>query len=245
MTISEWFTSDKDYNKGLAILATVPGVSPALLGQLKNETRSNFLILKYELKKMENNPIYIKSITKKKLVLKPLSVVPKINNTSIIETSVAKEKTKESIALYPIELHGTYRKRIDDFYEMCSLKMQLNEVDEDANDVALSIILKIEDLQSKIDLADEALNYWKENNRLMPVEPKVDLNKLKPMEIFKKIALLETSISKRKKTLESLSQHLKLHPDDLTKRNLYLRRIEYMQQLVLDLSKLKEISKCL
>jgi hypothetical protein len=44
------------------------------------------------------------------------------------------------MAMYPMELHSTYRQRVSDFYLACELKFQLNSITDDDETMRLPLL---------------------------------------------------------------------------------------------------------
>jgi hypothetical protein len=66
------------------------------------------------------------------------------------------------MAMYPMELHSTYRQRVSDL--ACELKFQLNSITDD-DETMRFIIIQLDDLWTRIDRAWMILGHWKDHNR--------------------------------------------------------------------------------
>jgi hypothetical protein len=64
---------------------------------------------------------------------------------------------------------------VSDFYLACELKFQLNSTDDETN--ALTIIIQLDDLWTRIDRAWMILGHWKDHNR-MPTESHEDFSQV-------------------------------------------------------------------
>lgn len=242
MDIKKWFENNGSFEVGVQLYTLLPNASNNLIRSFKTENFSNFLTLKYELKRALNLGINV-SIEKKKKVIEevPLPEPEAAPLKYLIEESQKQTFTKETMAMYPVELHSTYRERISNFYMACELKFQLNRIPAADEKKALELILKLESLWQKIDKAWEILGYWKENNRLMPTEQSKDYSKLSIPELYKEKALLEARISKRKKTISGFESYLESNPDDKVKLNLYKKKLEELEQLNVDFETIKKL----
>lgn len=242
MDINKWFENNGSFEVGVQLYCLLPNASNNLIRSFKTENFSNFLTLKYELKKALNLGINV-SIEKKKKVIEdiPLPEPEAMPFKYLIEESQKQTFTKETMAMYPVELHSTYRERISNFYMACELKFKLNRIPASEEKKALDLILKLEALWTKIDKAWEVLGYWKENNRLMPTEQSKDYSKLSISELYKEKALLEARVSKRKKTISGIESYLESNPDDKVKLNLYKKKLEELEQLNVDFETIKKL----
>lgn len=244
MDIQEWFDKNGTYQEGLMLYASLPFKSNLFLKSIQRENVSNLLKLKYELKKALNNKSAV-------IIKQSEKITTAQEKTRIIEPILQKIKSevatvpldKENMAMYPMELHETYRNRISDFYEACELKFKLNMLHPDAEEEAFDLIFKLEVLWEKIDRAWFVLNHWKDYNRIMPMKETEDFTKLNGIQLVKRRDQLQTSISKRNKTLDKLFQEVEASPEDRTKLNLYNRKKEQLQQLLIDLETIRNLLK--
>lgn len=246
MDIQKWFDLDGSYSDGVKLYALLPNASHNMLRGLKVENFSNSIKLRYELKRALNFGNNVSLLPLKKVEVKPVPPEPKEDDLPIeflIEETKRQTFAKETMAMYPLELHSVYRERITTFYTACELKFKLNRVPDNDSEGALKIILELENLWSKNDKCWMILEYWKENNRLMPVASAVDYSKFSPMQLFNEKGLLEVRISKRKKTISGFVNHLEANPNDNTKRNLYNKKLEELERLILDLETIKMLIK--
>lgn len=240
MNIQEWFDKKESYELGVELYSKLPRMSGFTLAQLREKkTLSNEMKLRYELKKALSDPVYINSLKPEKLVLKKKTVV--VQEPKIQEKATENQFKKESISMYPFELHGVYRDRVNCFYSACELKLRLNALDPNQDDKALDYILEIERLFDKIDKYWDVLDYWKEHGRIMPVLAKEDYSNWSLSKLYRNKANLESSISKREKTLLSLRAYVDKNPNDSVKRNNLLRKTEALEQLRIDLMEIRNL----
>lgn len=244
MNIQEWFDNKGTYKEGLQLYASLPQKSNLFLKSIQRENTSNFLKLKYELKKALNNNSTATTKQSEKIATE-LPTEPKSEPLLqvIIKESASFSFDKETMAMYPMELHATYRNRISNFYEACELKFKLNMLHPDAEEEAFDLIIQLEELWESIDRAWFILNHWKDYGRIMPIDNSEDFTKLNGIQLSKRRDRLQTSISKRTKTLDKLSKEVELSPEDRAKLNLYNRKKEQLQQLIIDLETIRNLLK--
>lgn len=246
MDIQKWFDNNGSYAEGLELYQMLPTFSNVQFKSLRIENFSNFIRLKYELKRGLTLGYNVSTIPNE------IPVIPEIPENSdleeekkkaILEASKKESFAKETMAMYPPELHPVYRQRISDFYLACELKFKLNALEPKDEKTALEIILQIEPLWEKIDRAWMVLEYWKDNSRIMPTEATIDYSKFTPQKLWKEKALIETRISKRKKTLNNLEKTLEADPENRLTANQYKKRKEVLEQLRVDLEIIKNLLK--
>lgn len=244
MDIQSWFSSQGSYADGVKLYSQLPTCNANLLRGFARENTANFLKLKYELKKASLSGSSAIIPKTEKIAPEPKKVVkPEPLLKEIIQQSAAASFKKETMADYPMELHGTYRQRVSDFYLACELKFQLNSIAEDDENAALKIIIQLDDLWTRIDRAWMILGHWKTHNRIMPTEESEDFNKLSATKLVMLRNNLQSSISKREKTIESMHERVKTSPEDRTLLNLYNRKLEQLEQLKIDLETIRKLLK--
>ncbi|WP_264560683.1 hypothetical protein [Flavobacterium sp. N501239] len=150
---------------------------------------------------------------------------------------------KETMASYPMGLHSVYRDRISNFYNACELKFKLNALPADDEEEAFDLIIQLEELWERIDRAWFVLNHWKDYGRIMPFDTSEDFKKMNAIQLVKRRDQLQTSISKRNKTLEKIIQEVESSPEDRVKLNLLNRKKEQLQQLIIDLETIRNLLK--
>lgn len=244
MDIQTWFSNSGSYADGLKLYSAIPGCSKVILSNLAKENSSNFLKLKYELKKALMSGSRVNVPEKAETPVAPKKAVqPEPLLQHIVAQSASISFEKETMALYPIELHPTYRQRVNDFYQACELKFQLNRIPEHDDKAALKIILQLEDLWTKIDKAWLILDHWKDHNRIMPVEESEDFSKLNGIQLVKMRNRLESSISKRQKTIDRMQAEAIASPEDRRLEQSLLRKLEQQHQLSIDLETIRNLLK--
>lgn len=244
MDIQSWFDHSGSYADGVKLYGELPSCNKALLRSFGRESSANFLKLKYELKKalMSGNGAMIPK--KKNIAPAPKKEgKPEPLLKEIIQASAKASLGKETMAMYPIELHSTYRQRVSDFYMACELKFQLNALADEDEENALKLIIQLEDLWARIDRAWKILGHWRDHNRIMPVEESEDFSKLSGKQLVMMRNRLESRISKRQKTVESMEREVEASPEDRTLLNLFNRKLEQLHQLKIDLETIRNLLK--
>lgn len=245
MNIEKWFEISGNYQDGLALYQKLPTFTNLNYKSLKNESFSNFIRLKYELKRglsLGYNPSLDPEVVEE-LITEAIQKDDSELSKVIVAESKKQTFAKETMAMYPMELHPVYRQRISDFYLACELKFKLNNLKRKQEKEALDIILQLEALWNKIDRAWMILEHWKSNGRIMPFSTSVDFTKLKPIELFKQKDLIESRISKREKTLNKIAEALNDDPENRLKANQYNTKKEALEQLKIDLETIKNLLK--
>jgi len=241
MDIQSWFSSQGYYADGLLLYGQLPSCNQNLMRSFAKENTSNFLKLKYELKKalLSGQGAVV---PKKEIIVseprKPIQPEPLLQE--IIKQSANASFEKETMAMYPMELHSTYRQRVSDFYLACELKFQLNSLADDDENAALNIIVQLDDLWTRIDRAWMILGHWKDHNRIMPTESHEDFSQVSGNKLLMLRDNLQSSISKREKTIESMQERVKASPEDRSLLNLLNRKLEQLEQKKLDLETIRK-----
>lgn len=108
------------------------------------------------------------------------------------------------ISQYPPQLHTAYKRRYDCWLEACSLKVQLNDIGPEDEKEAAEIQEKILSAMRVMDKCQEALAYYQENKRIIPVETKKTFDHLSPVDLIKMRNNIRSNITKRTATLEKM-----------------------------------------
>lgn len=241
MDIQSWFSSQGSYADGLLLYGQLPSCNQNLMRSFAKENTSNFLKLKYELKKALLSGQCAIIPKTEKIAPEPRKLVkPEPLLQEIIKQSADASFEKETMAMYPMELHSTYRQRVSDFYLACELKFQLNSIADDDENDALKIIIQLDDLWTRIDRAWMILGHWKDHNRIMPTESHEDFSQVSGNKLVMLRDNLQSSISKREKTIESMQERVKASPEDRTLLNLLNRKLEQLEQKKIDLETIRK-----
>jgi len=171
--ITNWFKNSKEYYQGVAIYASLPTKKIRTLKLLnKGKSRKNMALLASELRKYKNAPV-------KKEVPKLIIEVPKVTptqetiNVEVQRRQTLNESSKREfggimIGDLPAELRPRYSRARTVFEEMIELKFALNDLSAKAEESALKIIMKIEQLDEERDLIWKELHHWKNHKTLLP-----------------------------------------------------------------------------
>lgn len=245
MDIEKWFKNKGSYSQGVALYAALPRHNKTLLQKLATESPANLLKLKYELKMAMGSG---QKATVTPVVAKPVPVPAEKPDNKPAEQVLIKQAVdgffaKETMAMYPAELHTVYRDRVNCFYQACELKFKLNRLRPDQEQEALELILQLDALWQKIDRYWDMLNHWKEHKRIMPVAESEDFTQLSADKLMLRRKLLDTNLSKRRKTIAALEATVQASPEDRTKLNLLNRKKEQLQQLINDLESIRKALK--
>lgn len=249
MNIQDWFDNSGSYADGVKLYSLLPNCSNLMLKSFRIENFSNSLQLKYELKRalLSGFNVSLPEITEiteiteiqdKKEVDKQ-----KISHEELARESEKTQFPKETMAMYPMELHSVYRERISNFYKACELKMKLNSLDPSQEKEALDLIIQIENLWDLIDRAWMVLDHWKDTARIMPFSESVDFSKFSPVRLINEKSLIEVRISKRQKTLDKMYDNIVANPEDRLKVNQYNKKKEELEQFKIDLETIKKLLK--
>lgn len=202
MTISEWLTSDsQDYKTALQLYEVLPTCNRHFLKAMqKADTPQNLIKLKYQLEKHKD------------LVVPKVTTIKEIKPALIINTEPKPKpsfKPRVLITDLPLELHAMYIEQKNNFAKACSLKMQLNTLEQhEIEHKALDIILKIESLFKAINEAWRIIDYYLDHKEVIQV-PKTTLENLTPIELLKKQNSLRSSITRQKTRKLKLQTELK------------------------------------
>lgn len=246
MDIQSWFDSNGSYSDGLKLYSQLPNCNPNQLRNFARQNMANFLKLKYELKKALLSGTNVTSVQTEKVAEKPI-IAPKKQDEpllqEIIKQSAAHSFQKETMAMYPMELHSTYRERVSNWYLACELKFQLNACTDDDDQAALKIIIQLEDLWTRIDRAWKILDHYKDHNRIMPTDQSEDFSNYSKDKLFVMRNRLEVRISKREKTIQSKREAVDGSPEDRTLLNALNSKLEQLHQLKIDLETVRKLLK--
>lgn len=149
------------------------------------------------------------------------------------------------ISQYPTELHSAYQSCYNSWLDVCSLKMQLNDVVpldvEDAYQLQLKMIKSI----SKFDINKKSLDYWNENKRILPTESKKDYSKFTLLELDQERRNLASLICRRKQTIEKKEKELPPTSDPNYNKKIIALQIkkEGLEELILDQNKIINLLK--
>ena len=197
------------------------------------------------MKKKKMNKHYLQSKLKAELIkLKSVEVQKSIPEIPSEETPSDKLKEIKSkpISIYPASLHPVYQRRISTFLEACSLKVQLNEI-ENNQEEAFKIQFKIFNLFMENDKCWKVLKQFEDHGQILPFESSEDFSSLSYTALCKLRQNKYTSVWKRKKTIEDWKAELPSLPiNKRGKKELnILEKEKELQQFLNDIEKLSNL----
>lgn len=228
-TIEDWFKNGKDYPLGVALYQKLPNSKPNLVRLfLRKENDYNRKKLAYELEKHKGSSALVTPVSTPKLPEAFQNPQPTISERDTTYRAVR-------ISDFPVELHDVFLKKNSDFHQMCSLKIQLNDIpgDETFNGKALDLQLQIDALEDAVIQAWKILDHYTETKNVI-IPKKENLESLPPAKRLQTRNYRRSSLSKAKSKLKSLE---KLNPTDLTigRRTKLSRDIEKTKTKILEL----------
>lgn len=209
--IEQWKANGTHYQEGVLLYASFPTHNKTLLKNFQRKENAQLLEkLKYELSKIDKS---VKVTPIKNEVVEKPNIGQKVSTPNVvqyIEHQQTQYTTKQALYFHelPTELRPILLEANTLFKEMCLLKVQLNELPEEAESKALSIQIDITKKQKQNALCWEKLDYWK-THKVAPKEAKSKFEILTPANLVKQEQYLFASISKMKKRLESNRELLK------------------------------------
>jgi len=240
MTVQEWFDNGCDYNQGVLIFATI-GKNKNLLRRFQiKETNWSREKLKYELDKFKTNSRQVSDISAKK-VKKSIHPTPSLKQ-AIQSGELSKIKSKP-ISAYPVTLHPVYQRRVEAFYKAASLKIQLNQLSEDAEEAALNLQFEIWKLIKENDKCWTILRHFDDTGRIMPLKPTADFSGLTPQKLYIKRERLYSRKTKRGNTIARLKNQLSEEKNEARKIRLSEKLHEKQEQLQLIENDIDQLTK--
>lgn len=249
MNIADWFKT-MDYNAGVAIYKSLPTAknrTVTLLERGKNDRNMGTLI--GELRKAKNvrttpeikkKPIAVP----KSLPTKPAPPEKEAQQNYLKEEASKKYFAKIRYGELPAELKVRFRKAKDLFYDMADLKFQLNDLPDESEAEALTIMLQIEDLDEQKDTIWKELEHWQLYKTMLPVKASEDFSKLQPLELDRKLRNLKSQISKKKSRIKKWQSAAEKETDKIAQRKILqqINRTEKsLHQDEINLRKIEEL----
>lgn len=161
------------------------------------------------------------------------------------EIKLSKPKGLGLIAQYPVELHESYQLAYQSWISVCSLKIQLNNL-EPGDDVTA---FKIQtEMLYKMDIFDKNkshLDYYNQFKRLMPTTSNSDFSQLSPIQLLTKRNSLRSLITRRKQTIYKMISELpeESSPDYHKKLSAINRKKEKLEFIKIDEKTLSDMIK--
>lgn len=250
MTITDWF-KEMDYNTGVDLYVNHPSSKSRNIASLKKgKSNRNFSLLVSELRRLNNTTSRVKiSQTKKQVVTsinKKGSVIEKGQKES--EIQLLKQKSSDRYfkpiryGELPSDLKLRFRELKDIFYDLCDLKLALNDVPDENEEEALEIQIKIEELDVERAVIWKELEHWQTYKTKLPSKPTNDFSGLSSLELDRKRRNLLSSISKKQKRIERWKSGLeKQSTSDQKKTNQQINRTaQAIHQHEIDIQKIQE-----
>ena len=205
---------------------TAMGGDARLAHSVKNFTLRNYAKLKYELSKIEKRQSNI-----------PAEEPPSEKK----EPPKHKIGFKDFISDYPAQLHPTYRKRLEVWLSLCSLKIQLNEIPPRQEEKAFALQYQIYLLFKEMDRLEHILKHYRQYKRIMPTETKKDFSEKTELELYKQQNNLRSLITRREQTIAKMQAEI-FSDGEPTPKQLHLLNLK-KEQLQQKINELIEIEK--
>lgn len=204
---------------------TALGGDARIINAVKNFSLKNYAKLKYEYSKIEN-----------KTTAPPPETPPK-------EATPPPQKIgfKDFISDYPAQLHPTYRKRLEVWLSLCSLKIQLNEIPPRQEEKAFALQYQIYLLFKEMDRLEHILKHYRQYKRIMPTETKKDFSEKTELELYKQRNNLRSLITRREQTIAKMQAEI-FSDGEPTPKQLHLLNLK-KEQLQQKINELIEIEK--
>lgn len=204
---------------------TALGGDARIINAVKNFSLKNYAKLKYEYSKIEN-----------KTTAPPPETPPK-------EATPPPQKIgfKDFISDYPAQLHPTYRKRLEVWLSLCSLKIQFNEIPPRQEEKAFALQYQIYLLFKEMDRLEHILKHYRQYKRIMPTETKKDFSEKTELELYKQRNNLRSLITRREQTIAKMQAEI-FSDREPTPKQLHLLNLK-KEQLQQKINELIEIEK--
>ena len=178
------------------------GGNPKIANRCKLPTLENRAKIAYLL---SNLPQRTKNITQE--------IKPKLE---ISEEKIIPEEKKETekpkflglITQYPVQLHSAYSECFSLWISICSLKLKLNAVAPDDDELAYEIQTDMLRNIHRFDRLKSALDHYNEYKEVIATESVRDFSKMTPLELDKERRNLSSGICKRKQTISKKEKEL-------------------------------------
>jgi hypothetical protein len=193
--VEEWIAAGCDYASGVALYNQI-GKNKLLKNNFaRNKSIANQKKLDYELRKFL-------SVKAKPIVEKVANIAQSINVEAIVEHQVQQYESKQTelIKQLPEELLPVLFRANLLFRESCILKLQLNNMPDEAESESLKIQLQIDDKLKENRLCWKQIDHYLEHKQL-PKIAKSQFDNLTPAELVKRQQYHFQNISKLKKRI--------------------------------------------
>lgn len=192
--VKKWIADGMDYFSGVALYGQI-GKNKLLKQAFTRNSISNQKKLEYELRKF----LPLEPVVKKLIAIDGPQPV---NVEEIIEYQIKQYESKQLklIKMLPTEMLPTLFRANLKFKENCILKLQMNDLPDEAEDTCLKIQLQIDANWKENALRWKQIDYYLEH-KILPKEPKSAFDGLTPAELVKRQQYHFQNISKLKKRI--------------------------------------------
>lgn len=163
----------------------------------------------------------------------------------IITEEIKREKPKflGLITQYPVQLHSAYSECFSLWISICSLKLKLNAVAPDDEELAYEIQTDMLRNIHRFDRLKSALDHYNEYKEVIATESLRDFSKMTPLELDKERRNLSSGICKRKQTISKKEKELPEKSSPLYRKRLEAlnKKKRELEELILDEEKIIEI----
>ena len=223
------------------------GGDPQLAKRYAAATLANRAKIAYFLTQMkvpENLPKTFQDIStvEKKLSEKPRQLQDKVGKV-LDRPKPTKPKFIGMITQYPVELHQTYNDAFSIWLQLCSLKIQLNEIPEAELNQAYDIQTKMLISIKKFDKCKEALDHYSANKRVLATVSKRNFDGWSELKLDLERRNLASNICRRKQTIAKMETDLPEETDPNFRKMLAAinRKKESLQECILDAEKIRQM----
>lgn len=146
---------------------------------------------------------------------------PTESNKDKLRYELGKHKTETSRSdkiLYnslPRPLRDKYREQKSLFYQKCEWKLQLNKVPRESKEEAFDLQLKIYEAGKRIDQIWTEIDFWTNNKVLIQIDEEFNIDEFTIKELYAEKNKFQTSISRRKQTLNKWLSELESIDDKM------------------------------
>lgn len=170
---------------------------------------------------------------------------PEPPEEKIITEEIKREKPKflGLITQYPVQLHSAYSECFSLWISICSLKLKLNAVAPDDEELAYEIQTDMLRNIHRFDRLKSALEHYNQYKEVLATESARDFSKMSPLELDKERRNLSSAICKRKQTISKKEKELPEKSSPLYHKRLEAlnKKKRELEELILDEEKIIEI----
>lgn len=170
---------------------------------------------------------------------------PEPPEEKVINEEIKPEKPKflGLITQYPVQLHSAYSECFSLWISICSLKLKLNAVAPDDEELAYEIQTDMLRNIHRFDRLKSALDHYNEYKEVLAIESVRDFSKMSPLELDKERRNLSSAICKRKQTISKKEKELPEKSSPLYRKRLEAlnKKKRELEELILDEEKIIEI----